>query len=306
MITREKLNQDKQQEIINEERRMKRKKITIFIFRLVFIFIVCFLLFYFYTTYISTSSIIVKEERIKSEKLPASFNGLKIIQFSDLHYGTTIFLQEVKKIVQFINERNPDLVIFTGDLIDQDYQLSSKEQEQLIKQLQSIHANLGKYAVMGEEDGENFTTIFNQSDFSILNNDYDLIYKEDSQPILLVGLASSLQGKIDIEQGYRYFLEPTANSNIFTIGFFHEPDSVDNVLSRYPSDLLLAGHSHNGMIRIPYVGAIQKIEGATKYDQEFYSFDEALLYVSSGLGTNGSRIRLFCHPSINFFRLSQQ
>ena len=135
------------------------------------------MLFYLYTTYISSKIITVKEERIISEKLPSNFDGLKIIQISDIHYGSTIFMDDIKKLVSLVNRRNPDLVVFTGDLINKGYKINSKEQENLIKQLKKIKSTIGKYAIMGEEDTDQFTTIMNQSEFTILNNDYDLIIK---------------------------------------------------------------------------------------------------------------------------------
>ena len=77
---------------------------------------------------------------------------------------------------RLVNERKPDIVVFTGDLIDKKYELSSEEQEKLIKELKGITATLGKYAILGDEDNEKISTIFNQSDFTILRNEYDLIY----------------------------------------------------------------------------------------------------------------------------------
>ena len=74
---------------------------------------------------------------------------------------------------------------------------------------------------------------------------------------------------------------------------------------KYPTtDLFLAGHSHNGQINIPYIGGLIKKEGSQKYINEFYQINESKLYISSGIGTNGNGFRLFCRPSINFFRLS--
>ena len=123
-MTREELNQEKQQEIFSEERHEKRKKITIFIFKLCFFIVVGFIAFYVYTTFVSSKVLSVKEHRIVNEKLPDNFNGLKVLQFSDLHYGTTIFKSELKKLVKEINKRSPDLVVFTGDLIDKNYELN--------------------------------------------------------------------------------------------------------------------------------------------------------------------------------------
>ena len=304
MLTRSERNEEKQKEIIKEENREIRKKIVISCFKITIIIILLSITFYLYTTYISSKIIDVKEERIINEKLPTNFNGLKIIQISDIHYGSTIFIKDIKKLVELVNERTPDLVVFTGDLINKDYKLNSKEQEKLITELKKIKTTIGKYAIMGEEDSSEFNTIMNQSNFTILNNSYDLIYKDNNIPILLIGLNNSKKNE-DIDSAYEYFNQPTHNSNIYTITLLHKPDTVDEILEKYPTtDLFLAGHSHNGQINIPYIGGLIKKEGSQQYINEFYQINNSRLYISSGIGTNGNGFRLFCRPSINFFRLS--
>ena len=304
MLTRSERNEEKQKEIIKEENREIRKKIVISCFKITIIIILLSITFYLYTTYISSKIIDVKEERIINEKLPTNFNGLKIIQISDIHYGSTIFIKDIKKLVKLVNERTPDLVVFTGDLINKDYKLNSKEQEKLITELKKIKTTIGKYAIMGEEDSSEFNTIMNQSNFTILNNSYDLIYKDNNIPILLIGLNNSKKNE-DIDSAYEYFNQPTHNSNIYTITLLHKPDTVDEILEKYPTtDLFLAGHSHNGQINIPYIGGLVKKEGSQQYINEFYQINNSRLYISSGIGTNGNGFRLFCRPSINFFRLS--
>lgn len=214
--------------------------------------------------------------------------------------------QDLKKVVKMINDREVDIVLFTGDLIDANYKLDSKEQERVINLLKKIDAKLGKYAISGEEDGENFNVIFNQSDFSILNNNYELIYNSDNNPILLVGIDSYLNKNYDYNKSYAYFDEATHNSNIYTISMMHEADMVDDIKDTYHSDLYLGGHSHNGNIRIPYIGSLVNEEGSKIYNQAFYNIEGNPLYISSGLGTTGNGIRLFCRPSINFFRISNK
>ena len=305
-MTREELNQEKQQEIINEQRREKRKKITIFFLKISVILILGFFIFYAYTTYISTSRLIVKEDRIVDSDLPNNFDGMKVIQFSDLHYGTTVFYDEVRNLVKEINLRSPDIVIFTGDLIDPSYDISTDEQEKLIKLLKKIDATLGKYCVPGEDDSEMFYTLMKQSEFTILENSYDLIYKNNNNPILLVGLGSSLNDSLNIHEGFSYFSEVSHNSNIYTIAVAHEPDTFVDVNNEYSVDLFLAGHSHNGNIRLPLIGAIYKVDGAETYIDEHYKVDESDLFISSGIGTDGPGFRLFCRPSFNFFRISSK
>ncbi len=305
MLTRSERNEEKQKEIIKEEHRETRKKIVLTCFKIIIILILISIIFYLYTSYISSKIITVKEERITSEKLPSNFNGLKIIQISDIHYGSTIFINDIKRLIKLINRRTPDLVVFTGDLIDKNYQLTSKEQENLITELKKIKTTIGKYAIKGEEDTNQFNTIMKQSQFTILNNSYDLIYKDNNTPILLVGINNSKKN-IDISSAYSYFNQPTYNSNIYTIALLHKPDTVDEILKNYSTDLFLAGHSHNGQIYIPYIGGIIKKEGAQKYINEFYQIADSKLYISSGIGTNENGFRLFCRPSINFFRLSSK
>ena len=296
------MNEEIQKEIFREQTKKTVKKTIKRILKGILIFIVCSTIFFTYTTYVSTTKIGVREYRITNKKIPESFKGLKIIQISDLHYGTTMLLEDLKIIKKLSNERRPDLVVFTGDLLSK--KINIKEQEKIINELKGITSTLGKYAILGDEDTEIVTTIFNQSEFTILKNEYDLIYQDNTSPILLVGLSSSLNKELNLENAYHYFQEKQHNADIFTITLLHEPDSVDNIIDYYPTDLFLAGHSHNGNIRIPFINqSFIKQKGAKKYDAEHYSLKDKELYISSGLGTKKG-IRLFCRPSINFFRLA--
>ena len=217
-----------------------------------------------------------------------------------MHFGSTMFNENVKEIEKITNKRKPDIVVFTGDLINKDYKLSSKEQEKLIKYLKGIDASLGKYAILGDQDDELVSTIFNQSDFTILRNEYELIYKNNNDSIMLIGLTTKDQ---DIDKAYGYFKEENHNSNIYTITLVHKPDYADEIVS-HPTDLILAGHSHNGNIRIPFINyPLYQYEGAKKYNQEYYKIGSTKLFISSGLGTTNG-FRLFCRPTINFFRIS--
>ena len=299
-MTREELNKEIQEEINEENKIKKNKKLIKFTIKsIIFIILFC-IAFYSYTTYISTVKIEVREYRVKNKKIPDSLSGLKIIQLSDLHFGSTMFNENVKEIEKIINKRNPDIVVFTGDLISKDYKLESKEQEKLISYLKNIDASLGKYAILGDEDNESVATIFNQSNFTILRNEYELIYKDNNDAIILIGLTTKNQ---DIDKAYSYFKEENHNSNIYTITLTHKPDTADEIVT-HGADLILAGHSHNGNIRVPFINyPLYQYEGAKNYNQDYYKIDNTKLYISSGLGTTNG-FRLFCRPSINFFRIS--
>lgn len=307
-MTREEINDEKQKEIIRENHRELAKKIIKRVLLAILIIAVLGAAFFSYTTYISTVKINVREYRVVNSKIPESFNGIKIIQFSDLHYGSTMFEENLKTIKKLINERKPDIIVFTGDLIDTRYKITSKQKETLSKRLKELNATLGKYAVLGDEDDDEITTIFNQSDFITLKNEYDLIYNEKNDPILLVGLSSLLKKEQRLEEGFSYFKQETYNSNIYTITIVHEPDTFENIEDNYNTDLFLAGHSHNGNIRVPFINfPLEQKEGAKKYNKEKYKVKNTDIFISSGLGTNNSTgVRLFCRPTISLYRLSNQ
>lgn len=307
-MTREEINEEKQKEIFNEDRKAKIKKIIKWSIKAILIITILIGGFFTYNSYVATVKIKVREYRVVNSKIPESFNGIKIIQFSDLHYGSTMNEENLKDIKKLINDRKPDLIVFTGDLIDSNYKISEKQKELLSKRLKELNATLGKYAILGDEDSEEIITIYNQSDFTILKNEYELIYNEKNDPIILIGLDSLIEGRRSIDQAYSYFKQETYNSNIYTITIMHEPDSAIDLLGTYQTDLALAGHSHNGNIRIPIANIpLERKEGAKKYNQDYYQIGSTDLYVSSGLGTNNKTgIRFFCRPSINFYRLSNK
>ena len=79
---------------------------------------------YYYERYVGTTGLVIKEYSVINEKIPESFHGFKIVQFSDTHYGMTTFNDELKNMVSKINILNPDIVVFTGDLVDYHYHLN--------------------------------------------------------------------------------------------------------------------------------------------------------------------------------------
>ena len=97
----------------------------------------------------------------------------------------------------------------------------------------------------------------------------------------------------------------TNDNIIYRILIMHEPDFLTKFdYSNY--DLVLAGHSHNGQVRLPFIGAIILPPNAKKYYNEYYNLGNTKLYISSGLGTSNIDFRLFNRPSINFYRITNK
>lgn len=304
MDSREEKNKEIQKELEIEELHEKTKKYVLFFLKITFIIILLFFIIYFYTYYSSTKGIVVKEERLIDNNLPESFHGVKIIQFSDLYYGTTIFQDELKSLVKQINLRKPDMVVFTGNIVQHDYKLSLKKQEKIIEELQKIDTTIGKYAIMGKEDDSDlFLKIMNQSSFTVLDNNYDIVYNQDKSPILIVGLSSYVNRKRNTKEAFKYFETENYNKDIYKLVLMSETEDLDSVLSNYQPHLVLAGNSLNGQIRLPFIGGMIKQKGSSKYTEPYYEVHGTKIYISSGIGSPDTGFRFFNNPSINFFRL---
>lgn len=264
-----------------------------------------------YSHYIATQGLRVKEYKVESNKIDENFHGLKIVHISDLHYGRTFKEKNLNLLVKKINLIKPDIVVLTGDLLDKDIKLNNEEQEILTKGLKEIKVKLNKYAITGNHDYkfDYWESLITEGDFINLNDEFDLIYNEGYNPIIINGISTNLHGDKSIEEklaNINSFLDTEENvelANNFKILIIHEPDYIKK-FNYQEYDLILAGHSHGGQVRLPFVGAFILPPGAKNYYDEFYQLDNSLLYISSGLGTSNMDFRLFNRPSINFYRLT--
>ena len=133
---------------------------------ILFIILILFLLF-LYARYINTHGFTVKEIAVINKNLNEAYNGLKIVQFSDLHYGRTTFEDDLRDVINKINYINPDIIVFTGDLFDYK-SISDKDVELMIKYLSKLEARLFKFAVIGDYDQKylnEYQTIMEKSNF---------------------------------------------------------------------------------------------------------------------------------------------
>lgn len=253
---------------------------------------------FIYARYLGTSGLVIEEYSIINEKIPLNFHGLKIVQFSDLHYGTTIKEEELKNVINKINELNPDIIFFTGDLIDNSYKISEDEEKLITKELNKLEPNIGIYAVRGNHDiNDNFENIIKNTNIKLLNNQNKLLYfNNSSTPIMLIALDDNLKGTQNIDNAFNF-----EDNDYYKILITHEPDDYDKLPKNV--NLFLAGHSHLGQVRLPFIGSIYNMEGAKKYKEEKYEIDETNLFISGGLGTTKIKYRFLDKPSINFFRL---
>ncbi|MDD2518283.1 MAG: metallophosphoesterase [Bacilli bacterium] len=280
------------------------------------IIILVFLTVFAYAHFLGTKGLVVKEIKITDNTIPNSFHGFKVVHLSDIHYGRSVKEKQIKLIVDKINILKPDIVVITGDLLDRDKELTSEQQKILTEQLKKIEVTIGKYIIAGNHDYDNgidkWQTLVQNSDFINLNDNYQLIYNNGITPILINGMSSNLHNHMTIEkklENHFNFLKEFEKPNnetikpAYNIMIIHEPDYVDEF--KYDNfNLILAGHSHNGQVRLPFINKLVTPIGAQKYHREQYNLENTKMYISSGLGTSTLDVRLFNKPSINFYRLT--
>lgn len=265
--------------------------------KLMIYFLIIVTLIILYSALFESKNIVIKEYPITNNKISTSHHGLKVVHFSDLHFGTTIKIKQLINIVDKINALNPDLVFFTGDLLDSNIEYTDVDIEEFIYEFNKIKPALAAYIIKGNHDYEEiYNKIVDETNFTLLNNSVDYFYLEDQNPIKIIGLGSLLKKDHDLTT----LLLP--EDELYTILLIHEPDLLKEIKLNN-IDLVLAGHSHNGQVRLPYIGAIIKPEGAKQYYDERYLIDNTPIFISSGLGTSKINLRLFNPPSFNFYRL---
>lgn len=262
-----------------------------------------------YGFFIEPKLITVKEQKITINNLPDNFNGFKIVHISDIHYGKIFDQKQLQKLVDSINEQKPDIVVLTGDLLDKNTYINQNTVTQISTLLNKINATAGKYAINGENDlnFDEWMTIITNAGFKDLNNTYDTIYKDGYQSIFIAG-ASTKEDKLSINDKLKtsidYLNSFEKDGPIYKILLLHEPDTIDE-LTVNPFNLILAGHSHGGQVRLPLIGPLIYKEGAIKYHNNYYKIENTDLYISNGLGASNYNFRLFNTPSYNLYRLVQ-
>lgn len=254
-----------------------------------------------YSTLIERNLLIKKYIKIKKDN-NNNTEKLKIVQFTDVHFGKFLKLKDVKKIVNKINSIDADIVLLTGDLVDS--MRHYNDDGQLDSALSLISAKIGKFAVYGNHDSypgnrHTYAKILKNSGFKLLKNDNTKI-NINKKTLNLMGLDDFFQGKYDIEK---------TTSNIdrddFNLLMLHEPDLATEFMN-YPIDLAIAGHSHGGQIYIPFYGTIINTGLAESHDRGLYKLrkDKTFpLYVNSGIGCTGLPIRFCCIPNITVIEI---
>lgn len=226
---------------------------------------------------------------------------LRIALLSDIHVGPYLKNQTLAYLVFKLRKLQPDLILIAGDFISY-----SPKEIQYLKDLNGLAEIAPAFAVLGDHDylakkekgeivvdlntAEEVKNILEKNSIHILKNQAYLF----GDYFWLVGLDDVRSRQIDIEKA----LSKTDN-RFPKIALTHNPDAILYPFSE-EFDLILAGHTHGGQIRLPILKAIGKIPThlGQKIDKGFFEINGKRIFITSGIGTSRVRARLFNWPEI--------
>lgn len=265
------------------------KKFPIYILSIAAITII----FFFYSLCILKFDIKVDETIIKSSTIPNSFDGIRLIQFSDLNIDIEEDLILLENAVNEINRLNADIIIFTGDLFEEGAVTSSLS-SQATEILSKLNPTLAKLAILGDKDlkqqGE-ITNLLTSASFKVLRNEALELYNGSSEGINFIG-ADSLSTSSNIEG----LLSTKINPSDFNVLLVHEP-TVAAKATDYPIEVQLSGHCR-GLATTP---------GCSQFYSGTYQFaDQLTLHVNRGLDRPNEFSTLLNRPTIHSFLLIKQ
>jgi hypothetical protein len=256
----------------------------------------------------------VQRVKLKFDNLPASFDGMRLVQISDLHIGSFgKDTGELEEAVRIINDLNADYVVFTGDMVNN----RALEMKPFVSTLQKISARSGKFAILGNHDygeyypwesenehRENMQELFTyleESGFRLLKN--ESVYLEKSgDKIALAGVENWGLPPFPQHGDLQKALENTKEAG-FKILLSHDPSHWDaEVLSQPDVDLTLSGHTHGMQFAIQIPGW-RWSPVKFKYPRwaGLYSEGKQKLYVNIGLGFIAFPGRVGTPPEITEF-----
>ena len=256
----------------------------------------------------------VKETTIESKDVPQGFDGYRIVQLSDMHVGSwNGDTRAMEKAVSIINDLQPDLIVFTGDLVNN----LASELDNFIPVFSKLKAKDGVYSVLGNHDYSTYIHWENPEDqkeelvrlkqkqaqmgWTMLNNRHVKLYNQNDS-IALIGVENS--GRPPFPDYAKLSEAMQGTEGMFQILLSHDPTHWRReVLPQTDIELMLAGHTHAMQTKIFGFTPAQFIYAE---NDGLYQEGEQMLYVNIGLGHLLYPMRLGAWPEITLLTLRKK
>ncbi len=247
---------------------------------------------------------VAKSVSIGLRRLPEQFEGFRIAQLSDIHFGPYMGKRDVERALRLIEPFHPNLLVLTGDFVSHPlaghYGLAGARNAEPCGEALSQWTDCSMIAALGNHDHWNGPGIVSgalkEHGIRVLRN-ASLAIERDGARVWIAGVDDVLNDAADLDRTLAHV--PDSET---TILLAHEPDFADHA-ARYHIDLQLSGHSHGGQVRVPGIGPIILPKLAHKYPVGLNRVGDLQVYTNCGLGVITPPVRLFCPPEATLITL---
>jgi len=240
----------------------------------------------------------VTRETVRLKGLPRAFSGFNVCHLTDLH--SREFDKGNASLLSLIAESRPDAIAVTGDMVDR----LNPDESVFLKLCEGLSRIAPTYFVTGnhEIDGLHGLGIVGDVARRGVNcmDNRSVTLERNGQSIRIAGVG---EHKFYGNAGLKAALQGVSEDD-FTLLLSHHPEQMD-AFTQKKVDLVLAGHTHGGQIRLPFMGAIfAPTQGMfPRYISGLYQEDRTAMYISRGLGSSTFPIRRDCPPEMAFLTL---
>ncbi len=255
----------------------------------------------------SNHSLQVQRFTFTSPRLPAGFDGCVIVQLSDLHGA--LFGEDNQDLLKVVAKERPDYIFLTGDLLDQYRATPHSYAVSLGGALADIAPT---YFVTGNHewalpDVPGLKRALEVAGVQVLTNEYTVLARDGDNAVLAGvddpnGYADQKTPEEVAEEVRAAFADP------FWILLAHRNNYFEDAYCRLGADLVISGHGHGGLVRLPFTDGLVSVERTffPSYTAGFYQAGGADLFVSRGLGNSGRTFRLFNRPQVAVLTLKRE
>jgi predicted MPP superfamily phosphohydrolase len=261
----------------------------------------------------------VIKQTLYFDDLPDAFDGFTIAQISDVHSGSFDNLEKIEYGIDLLNEQNPDLVLFTGDLVNN----KAEEMEPWIKSFSRLKGKYGQYSILGNHDYGDYISwdsaehkqanmnrlyeIHEELGFTLMRNENTHIEK-DGERIALLGVEN--WGKPPFPQhGDLKKTMAGVDANAFKVLMSHDPSHFDEEVKHQEEKihLTLSGHTHGMQFGIEIPGWIKWSPVKYRYPKWAGLYEDLgrYLYVNRGFGYLAFPGRVGIWPEITLIELKK-
>ena len=238
---------------------------------------------------------------VASDRLPQAFNHFKIVVVSDFHNAE--FGKENDTLIKLIEKEKPDIIAFTGDLVDS-RRTDIETADDLVRNLAEIapcYYVTGNHEARLGEQYQKLEKILLEENVVVLHDRYTELTR-NNEKILIAGLDDP--NFTDINSAvHNSILETKLDGMNLSDSYFvllsHRPEAFEAYTSA-GADLVLSGHAHGGQFRLPFIGGIAAPNQGLfpKYDGGMYSENHTTMIVSRGVGNSIIPVRINNRPEI--------